>query len=178
MPAQCCGSATSAVSIRPRASTSSSNAAARLEIYGIRQPGCEAYAAKLECAAAKDPRVALLSALPSEAVCEAMWRCDLVVAPSRCLETGPLVVLEAFAAGTPVLGARLGGIAELVSDQVDGLLIPPDNPGAWASAIAGLAASPERVARLRAGIRKPRTMDDVAHDMAGVYRTLSAGGGG
>ncbi len=40
------------------------NASLRFAIYGIRQPGCEAYAAKLERAAAKDPRVALLPALP------------------------------------------------------------------------------------------------------------------
>ena len=154
------------------------NAAVRFEIYGIRQPGCEAYAAKLERAAAKDPRIVFLPALPPDAVGEAMRRCDLVVVPSRWLETGPLVVLEAFAAGTPVLGARLGGIAELVSDQVDGLLIPPEDPGAWASAIAALAATPERVARLRAGIRPPRTMDDVARDMAELYQTLLADAGG
>lgn len=150
------------------------NASVRFEIYGIRQPGCEGYAAQLERAAAKDPRIALRPALMPGAVGEAMRRCDLVVVPSRWLETGPLVVLEAFAAGTPVLGARLGGIAELVSDQVDGLLIPPEDPGAWASAIAALAAAPERVARLCAGIRPPRTMDDVARDMAGLYRTLLA----
>ena len=149
-----------------------SNASVRFEIYGIRQPGCEAYAATLDRAAATDPRIVFLPALPPEAVGEAMRRCDLVVVPSRWLETGPLVVLEAFAAGTPVLGTRLGGIAELVSDQVDGLLIPPEDPGAWASAIAALAAAPERVARLRAGIGPPRTMDDVARDMAALYKTL------
>ena len=134
------------------------NAPVRFEIYGIRQPGCEAYAAKLERAAATDPRIALLAALLPDAVGEAMRRCDLIVVPSRWLETGPLVVLEAFAAGTPVLGARLGGIAELVSDRVDGLLMPPEDPGAWASAIAALAAAPERIARLRA--RDPSAADD------------------
>jgi glycosyltransferase involved in cell wall biosynthesis len=154
------------------------NAPVRFEIYGIRQPGSEAYTIRLECAAAKDPRIELFSALPAEAVGGAMRRCNLVVVPSRWLETGPLVVLEAFAAGTPVLGARLGGIAELVSDQVDGLLIPPEDPGAWASAIAALAAAPERVKRLRGGIRPPRTMDDVAHDMAGLYSTLLSDCGG
>jgi glycosyltransferase involved in cell wall biosynthesis len=154
------------------------NASVRFEIYGIRQPGSEACAAKLERAAATDPRIALPPALPPDAVGEAMRRCDLVVVPSRWLETGPLVVLEAFAAGTPVVGTRLGGIAELVSDQVDGLLIPPEDPGAWASAIAALAAAPERVALLRAGIHPPRTMDNVAHDMAELYRTLLADAGG
>jgi glycosyltransferase involved in cell wall biosynthesis len=153
-------------------------ASVRFEIYGVRQPGCEAYAMKLERAAAIDPRITLWSALPPDAVGEAMRRCDFVVVPSQWLETGPLVVLEAFAAGTPVLGARLGGISELVSDQVDGLLIPPEDPSAWASAIAALAVPPGRVERLRAGIRSPRTMDDVAQDMTELYRTLLANDGG
>jgi glycosyltransferase involved in cell wall biosynthesis len=153
-------------------------ASVRFEIYGIRQPGCEAYAAKLERAAERYPRITLRPVLPPDAVGEEMRDCDFVVVPSRWLETGPLVVLEAFAVGTPVLGARLGGIAELVSDEIDGLLIPPEDLGAWASTIATLAAAPERVARLRAGIQPPRTMDEVAHDMAQLYRTLLAEAGG
>lgn len=97
---------------------------------------------------------------------------DLVAIPSRCLETGPLVVLEAFAAGTPVLGARLGGIAELVTHNVDGILIPPDDPSAWAVVIGSLAAAPEQIEGLRWGIRPPRTMKDAAAEMAALYREL------
>jgi glycosyltransferase involved in cell wall biosynthesis len=107
-----------------------------------------------------------------------MRGCDLVIVPSRCLETGPLVVLEAFAAGTPVLGAQRGGIAELVGNGVNGVLIPPEDPGAWAAAIAALADDRQRIAQLRAGIHPPRTMADVAHDMAEVYQTLLADAGG
>jgi glycosyltransferase involved in cell wall biosynthesis len=153
------------------------NAPMQFEIYGICHPGSEPYAAALAGAAAGDPRISFRPVLQPDAVDAAMRRCDLVVVPSRWLETGPLVVLEAFAAGTPVLGARLGGIAELVSNQVDGLLIPPEDPAAWASAITALAAAPKRVAELRAGIRPPRTMDDVGQDMAGLYRTLLADAG-
>ena len=153
------------------------NAPVRFEIYGIRQPGCEAYAAKLERGMASDRRITLRPALPPGAVAAAMRRCDIVIVPSRCLETGPLVVLEAFAVGTPVLGARLGGIAELVSDRVDGTLIPPDDPAAWASAIAALAAAPQRIAALRAGIRPPRTMEDAAREMSQLYQTLLTSGG-
>jgi glycosyltransferase involved in cell wall biosynthesis len=150
------------------------DAPVRLDIFGIRQPGSDAYAAKLEHTAAGDPRIVFRPTVPSAAVGEAMARCDLVVVPSRGLETGPLVVLEAFSAGTPVLGARLGGIAELVTHQVDGVLVPPDDPAAWASAIAALAAAPQRIAELRARIHPPRSMDDVARDMSRLYRTLLA----
>ncbi len=154
------------------------NAQVQLDIYGIRQPGCEAYAAKLARAAGGDPRIVFRPALPPDAVGGAMRGCDLVVVPSRWLETGPLVVLEAFAAGTPVMGARRGGIGELVGDGVNGVLIPPEDPGAWAAAIAALANDRQRVAELRAGIHPPRTMADVADDMAELYRTLLADAGG
>jgi glycosyltransferase involved in cell wall biosynthesis len=154
------------------------DAPVRLEIYGIRQSGSESYAAKLESAAAGEQRLAFRGALAPEAVGEAMKRCDLVVVPSRWLETGPLVVLEAFAAGTPVLGARLGGVAELVSDGVDGVLVPPESLAAWAAAIVALAAAPERIAALRAGIRPPRTMHDVARDMARLYEAMLADAAG
>lgn len=148
--------------------------AVRLDIYGIRQLGGDAYATRLERIAGGDGRIEFQRAVAPEAVPEKMRNCDLVVVPSRWLETGPLVVLEAFAARTPVLGARLGGIAELVTDGVDGVLVEPDSSAAWAAAIAALAGAPERVGRLRAGIRPPRTMQDVARLMAGHYDTLLA----
>ena len=46
------------------------------------------------------------------------------------METGPLTVLEAFAAGLPVAGTNLGGIKELLSNKKGCFLLPPD-PLAW-----------------------------------------------
>jgi glycosyltransferase involved in cell wall biosynthesis len=148
------------------------DARVRLAIYGVLQPGSEAYAAQLTAAAAADHRLSMKAALPADMVIDAMRGCDFVVVPSRLLETGPLVALESFAAGTPVLGARLGGIAELVTDGVDGMLVAPDDPAAWSLAIAELAGNTDRVLRLRAGVRPPRTMDDVAREMAALYRAM------
>jgi glycosyltransferase involved in cell wall biosynthesis len=150
------------------------HAKVRLSIYGVFHPGSEAYAAQLTNAAAADHRISMKGALPPGMVVDAMRGCDFVVVPSRCLETGPLVALESFAAGTPVLGTRLGGIAELVTDGVDGMLVAPDDPAAWSFAIAELAGNTGRVCRLRAGVRPPRTMDDVAREMAALYRAMLA----
>jgi glycosyltransferase involved in cell wall biosynthesis len=144
--------------------------AVELEIYGVRQPGSDACIAQIERAAAADRRIALRSPLPSDAVIGVMRRCDFVVVPSRWLETGPLVVLEAFAAGTPVLGARLGGIAELVTDEVDGVLIDGSDADTWAAVIGALAKDRPRIDRLRDGVQPPRTMDDVASEMVALYR--------
>jgi glycosyltransferase involved in cell wall biosynthesis len=148
-----------------------------LDIFAVRQTGSDPYASRLERRAAGDRRIIFREALPPDSVSEAMQWCDLVAVPSRVLETGPLVVLEAFGAGTPVLGARLGGVAELVSDRIDGILVPSERPAEWAAAILDLADRPAEIARLRAGIRPPRTIDAVADEMAEVYRSLAAPGG-
>ena len=103
-----------------------------------------------------------------------MSACDFVVVPSRWLETGPLVALEALAAGTPVLGSRLGGLRELVTGGVNGVLIAPNTPEAWAKEIAALAGNPARVAKFRAGVRPPRMVEDVAREMALVYENTIA----
>ncbi|MDI6786522.1 MAG: glycosyltransferase [bacterium] len=45
-----------------------------------------------------------------------------VIVPSECYENFPYAILESYALGKPVVGANLGGIPELIEDQVDGLL--------------------------------------------------------
>jgi glycosyltransferase involved in cell wall biosynthesis len=50
-----------------------------------------------------------------------------VVIPSECYENAPLSLLEAFAAGKPVLGARIGGIPEMIDEGVNGFLFEPGN---------------------------------------------------
>jgi hypothetical protein len=96
----------------------------------------------------------------------------LIAVPSRGLETGPLVALEAFAAGVPVLGANLGGIAELVQSGIDGFLVPPDDVAALAAAIARFEENPHLVCEMRGRITTPRSMEGVVDDMATVYSAI------
>jgi glycosyltransferase involved in cell wall biosynthesis len=101
---------------------------------------------------------------------------DLLCVPSQWMETGPLVVLEAFEAGVPVLGSALGGIAERVRDGVDGLLVREWwSPEAWAAALSALACDPGALVRLRSGVRPPRDMGNVADEMANLYSRLVVG---
>jgi glycosyltransferase involved in cell wall biosynthesis len=100
---------------------------------------------------------------------------DLAIVPSVWLEIGPLTVLDAFAAGLPVIGSRLGGIAELVRDGVDGLLFTPGNAPELASCIRGLVENPGRLGELTGNVRSLRTSGEVAADHLVLYRNLLAG---
>jgi len=145
----------------------------RLDVYAAAAPGAGALEAALRAAAAPDPRIRFAGPLPPERVLGTIAQYDLLAVPSEVLETGPLVVLEAFAAGVPVLGSDLGGIAELVRPGTDGVLAAPGSLAAWSGALARLAGNPAEVARLRAGVRPPRTMDAAAAEMEALYRRLA-----
>jgi len=68
----------------------------------------------------------------------------------------PNVLVEAMAAGVPVVSTRVSGIPELVTNGVDGILVEPDDPCALAEALAGLAT--DEVARRRLGAEGRRTV--------------------
>jgi glycosyltransferase involved in cell wall biosynthesis len=142
------------------------------DIYGICQAGAENYVAALQRMAAGDARIAFLPPSPGAQVVELLSGYDLLAAPSRWLETGPLVVLEAFSAGIPVIGSRLGGIAELVTHKLDGLLVEPDAPDAWSAALKRLCEQPALLKRLRSGVRPPRQIDRVVDEMLEIYNLL------
>ncbi len=88
---------------------------------------------------------------------------DVLVLPSRSGETFTQVLLEAMAAGTPVVASRIGGIPEIVGDNERGLLIAPDDPAALAAAVDDLLAHPERAAQFsQAGRQYARIHFDIS----------------
>jgi glycosyltransferase involved in cell wall biosynthesis len=78
---------------------------------------------------------------------------DAVVIPSTVSEGLPLVALEAMQWGVPVIGSRLGGIPEIVSDGVNGFLALPGNDEKLADCLEPVLKDATLRARLRAGAR-------------------------
>jgi glycosyltransferase involved in cell wall biosynthesis len=82
-----------------------------------------------------------------------MARCDILAVPSL-LEATPYVILEAMAAGKPVVASGIFGIPEQVDDGVTGLLVPPGDEAALASALKRLSADPRFMAEMGDAGRK------------------------
>lgn len=145
--------------------------AVALDVYGIVQDE-EGRRIEAEIRRAADRRIRLLPPVPAGEVVATIAGYDVLAVPSQWLESGPLVVYEAFAAGTPVLGSRLGGIAELVTDGVDGMLVEPASPAAWATGLGRLQKEQHLLLRMRYGIRHPRTASDVCRETQRIYQSL------
>lgn len=72
---------------------------------------------------------------------------DVCIAPSQWHDPLPGVVYEALSQGVPVIGARAGGIPEMVQDQVNGLLFDPTDPPSLQRAISQLAGDTQMIAK-------------------------------
>lgn len=144
-----------------------------LDLYGIVQDiGNTQYLQYLKNLAKGDSRIRFLAPVPSSDMVSTLAGYHAIAVPSRCIETGPLVVLEAFAAGVPVLGSNLGGIAEKVEHGVNGLLVDVDSIEGWKETIKRLFEDRSILERLRHGIRPPRGIDEVAGEMISLYKKV------
>ena len=132
-------------------------------------------------------RVHLLGAIGRPDI-PAILRSASVVCCTPWYEPFGLVALEAMACGVPVVATAVGGLAETVVDGVTGLLVPPRDPAAIASALRRLMDDTPSVARMRAAaLRRSRRYGwpeiaartlRVAHDVqqASSARHVSTGG--
>jgi glycosyltransferase involved in cell wall biosynthesis len=107
--------------------------------------------------------VGFVGALAREEAAIALGAADVVVVPSVRDRAGnvdglPNVLLEAMAAGRPVVATRVAGIPDVVRDGENGLLVPERDPEALAKALARLRREPDTRARLAVAAR--RTAED------------------
>ncbi|MBN2199831.1 MAG: glycosyltransferase [Candidatus Aminicenantes bacterium] len=108
--------------------------------------GDGAFRPELEKAArrAEPGRLELRPRLDREELQEEIRRSTFAVLPSEWYENAPLMVLEAFALGKPVVGARIGGIPELVRDGETGFLFTPGDADDLRRTMSMLASDPGR----------------------------------
>jgi glycosyltransferase involved in cell wall biosynthesis len=85
---------------------------------------------------------------------ELLSKADLFVFPPRDPEGHPWVIVEAMAAGLPVITTDRGAIAESVEDGYNGYIVPLNSPVELAGGIAELSQNPEKRKRMGAASRK------------------------
>ena len=84
----------------------------------------------------------------------------------------PAALMEAMAAGLPVVATRVGGIPELVTDGVDGTLVPPGDPAAVAGALGDAVAHPERGLRAQETVRARFSEDAMIDAFESLWRRV------
>ena len=111
-------------------------------------------------------------------VTEELQRMDLMVLPSLFGEGMPMVVLEAMAAGVPVVASRVEGVPEVIRDQQEGLLVPPGDAPALADAVASLVQGQHDWTQMRQRAQQRHAERFSAQAMAAgvseVYRRVLA----
>jgi glycosyltransferase involved in cell wall biosynthesis len=130
--------------------------------------------ATVEAAAAASGHVVALGRLDAgDARAEVASALALIV-PSLWFEGLPMVVLEAYASGTPVIASRIGSLAEIVEEGKTGLLVPPGDVHALEAAIKWAARHPSHIRAMGANARQRYEECYRGHDhlsaLMGVYR--------
>ena len=112
---------------------------------------------------------------------------DVVAVPSQ-FEGFGLSAAEAMAAGCPVVGTSVGGLAEIIEDGVTGYLVPPSDSAAFAAALIRVFSDPRDAvnmgARGRKRVSENFSSERFAESFVGAYRffmkdgTVSGGAAG
>ncbi|MCL1801410.1 MAG: glycosyltransferase [Promicromonosporaceae bacterium] len=119
-------------------------------------------------------RVTFQEPVPAPELAQWYRAADLVAVPSYTESFG-FVAAEAIACGTPVVGASVGGLKEIIDDGETGLLVASHDPGDWAAAIEQVLGDPELGARLTAGALregKRYSWQRTAEQLFAIYRDV------
>lgn len=99
-------------------------------------------------------RITLLGTVANEDLPPIHAACDLFVAPNMGGESFGIVLVEAMAAGLPIVASAIPGFTEVLRDGVDGLLVPPGDAAATTRAVARILDDPSLAGRLGASGRE------------------------
>jgi len=119
------------------------------------------YSEELKALAAGDPRIAFRGRFESNELGGVLAQLDVLAVPSLWYENTPFSMLEALHFGLPVLASDLGGLAEVVQHEKNGLLFKAGDVAALAAHIGRLAADRSLLQSLAAGAHVPDVAVDV-----------------
>ncbi|MCJ7694897.1 MAG: glycosyltransferase, partial [Anaerolineaceae bacterium] len=103
---------------------------------------------------------------------EVLSEIDVLVVPSVWHENNPRVIQEAFAAQTPVIASNVGGMAEFVQHEVNGLLFDRSNEIDLARQLSRIVNEEGLLERLRCGIKPVKKIEVEVEELIKIYEEL------
>lgn len=114
-------------------------------------------------------------ALPQKEVVMTISKYHALVLPSIVGEMSPLVIQEAFAAGVPVIGTNVPGIAEQIEDRKNGMLFKFKDASALKNVLIFLLENPLFIQKLKENIIRPNDFEMVVNQMIAIYGLIITG---
>jgi len=147
---------------------------ATLDVFGsaFASPISDSYLQRIRERAA--PEATFHGAYDNGDVAAILARFDMLIVPSLWYENSPLTIHEAFMAGTPVITADEGGMAELVRDGISGLHFRLGDAADLRNKIRSVVEDPDSVTRLREGIPHVKSIEEDAAQTLDRYRDVAA----
>ncbi|MDH7786200.1 glycosyltransferase involved in cell wall biosynthesis [Ochrobactrum sp. 19YEA23] len=146
-----------------------------LRVHGAAPFQSESFVSEIDQLFAETaPFVQRRGAYRREDIAKLIRTVDCAIMPSIWWENAPLVIQEAQGQDCPVICSNIGGMAEMITDGVNGLTVPPNDPQALAEAMRRMAENPELRQSLSDNARHPDTIDTTAShylDLIGTLRT-------
>jgi phosphatidylinositol alpha-mannosyltransferase len=145
----------------------------RLTVIGAEETEVRRYLAERDAV----ERVEAVGRVSGDELSTRLAAADVLCAPSLAGESFGMVLTEAFAAGTPVLASNIAGYADVVTDGVDGVLVPPADPQRLAEELQRLHHEPGRLAALGEAARRSAeryAWPRVAQRVESVYESTRA----
>lgn len=132
------------------------------------------YTARLHRCIGNDKRIRMMGLYQRSELSAVLLACDVVVVPSLWYENSPNVILEAFAHGVPVIATNLGGMAELVRPEVNGLCFEQGSAADLSRQLGRLIREPGLLDNLCRGATKsnPLSLDQEMDSLCDLYRRL------
>lgn len=144
------------------------NIPVELKIYG-KSDTDPRYFKKLQQLADKDHRIHFCGTFQNEIIGKIFAELDVLVVPSIWYENTPLVIYSAQAAGCPVIASNLGGMAEVIEHEKNGLLFEAGDVAGLASEIERLELDRGILQELAANAIKPKYISDYVAELQNIY---------
>lgn len=122
-----------------------------------------------------DKRITFAGTFSNEQLLKVHGGLDVLVVPSVWYENSPNVILEAFAAKTPVVASNRGGLAELVQHEGNGLLFQIGDAADLARQLQRIIDQPDLLESLQKGIQPVKTVQNEMEELEQIYRTVAGG---